>query len=210
MRFAWVGPVAGSEPLLSASTGTAWTPNAPSPDGWTARASAAEAVAGADFAFVASATPGGRAAALSRGLLHSLPPGACVVLVGPGEPAEARRLQRLLDDAGFDCLDLALARDPLRFAVGGDRDTFNLLRPVLTPLGRAFFCGAVGAGSAAVSLEARLLAMDPDERPNALPDALREGEAAGAIPPALRNLWKASALAAPDFDSVADRLTTRR
>ena len=203
--FAWVGRTEGYEPVHSAITGTVWARDRV-PDGWQRAASPAEAVVGADFIFLIA--EGDEAAdLLSRGILTGAPAGSCVVLIGP-LPDEVRDLASRLEAAGLAALDLALLGNPARVSVGGERDTFNLLRPHLAP--RAFFCGVHGAGTLAAMGERALLARTESDRLGGLEALLANAERSGAYPQALRNVWKAGPVSSPAFDAEADRLTKRQ
>lgn len=192
--------------LARVGTGTAW---GAVPQGWAAAASPGEAAARADFTFVS-----GRNAEdhlFARGIVRSAPAGSCIVLFGVGAET-ARALAPRLDDEGLDTLDMAVLpgrpiSSPPRFAFGGERDTFNLLRPLLREHGRPVYCGAVGAGALAAAGEDELLFLPPAARLDRLQPLFARAEAHGAFPQALRNLWKAGPLAAPDFDARADALT---
>lgn len=199
-RFAWVGDTADFAPLLRELKGEIWTED-PVPDGWLRRASPAEAAARADFVFLAGGQ-GAWSKLLDRGVRSHAPPGACIVLLGAGCPAP---FADELEAGGLVALDLTLLHDPPRLAVGGDRDTFNLLRPHLKPAGQPFFCGAIGAASFAAQAERRML-----EAPNLdLAVVVADADARGFFPQALRNVWKAGPRSDPQFDAAIDALTKR-
>lgn len=202
-RFGWIGPTDGYRPLLRELGGKACSSD-DLPEGWTPKCSPGEAATAADFVFVR----GDVRATLARGVLNGAAPGASIAMID-ADPTEVAALADVLDEAGLDGLDLALLHDPPRFSVGGNRDTFDLLKPALRPIGRPFFCGAIGSGTRAALGEGALLKAPNAERLGMLPKLLDEAEASGAFPQALRNVWKAGPLGGPAFDAEADRLTKR-
>ena len=178
------------------------------PEGWAAAASPGEAAARADFTFVSGAQA--ENLLFARGIVRSAPAGSCIVLVGRNA-ATVRALASQLDDEGLDALDMHVLPGPPepRFAIGGERDTFDLLRPLLRDHGRPVYCGAVGSGTLAKAGEDELLFLAPAARPARLEPLFAQAERQGAFPQALRNLWKAGPLASPAFDAAADALTKR-
>ena len=204
-RIGWVGETERAERFLQASGGTIWTEGAV-PPGWQRKRSPAEACG--DFTFVNSAAHG-LANLLERGIINSAPAGSCVVLLaGTERHDEVRALGAKLDDAGLDALDAAFLDG--RVVVGGDRDTFNLLKPRLSACGALFFGGPVGAATAARDAERKLLGMPAASRPDTLPALVEELEREGYFPQPIRNALKAGPLGAPDFDSAIDALIRRR
>ena len=127
--------------------------------------------------------------------------GACVVGGALDDIGEAKRLALVLDAAGLDFLDFTPLGD--RQVVGGDRDTFNLLRPTLKEAGPLFYAGPAGSSVVSRVAEERLTKGDD------MAEVFAWAESQGAFPQAVRNVLKAGPLSSREFDEEADRLTRR-
>ena len=178
---------------------------------WTAedRRAPGEAARRADFAFVFPAGPASVSDLVeNRGMALMMAGGSCVVACDLPDRGSAQRMSVILDEAGLDCLDLVYFADGNRIAVGGERDTFDMLRPVLKRVGATFYVGPAGSSLVARDAEGEALACGPDEA--ALAAVFGRVEVLGAFAAPIRNLLKAGPAGGPEFDAIADALTRRR
>jgi 3-hydroxyisobutyrate dehydrogenase len=89
------------------------------------------------------------------GLLESLRPGSVYVDLSSNSPSTVRKLCAAFAARGITMLDAPVAGGvtgaeaaTLSVMVGGDRDTFERLRPLLSAIGtRLFYCGSSGNGA---------------------------------------------------------------
>jgi 3-hydroxyisobutyrate dehydrogenase len=89
------------------------------------------------------------------GLLESMQPGTVYVDLSSNSPTTVRRLHALFAERGIPMLDAPVAggvtgaeAGTLSIMVGGDKDVFERVRPVLSAFGaRLFYCGASGNGA---------------------------------------------------------------
>ena len=119
--------------------------------------SVAEAASGAAVVFTSlPGPPEVEAVALGPdGLLESLTPGAVYVDLSSNSPTTVRKLHALFQERGIQMLDAPVAggvegasAGTLSVMVGGDRGTFERLRPVLSAIGtKLFYCGPSGNGA---------------------------------------------------------------
>jgi 3-hydroxyisobutyrate dehydrogenase len=120
-------------------------------------ASAAEAVAGAQF--VISMLPNGRLVLelYESGILQAAAPGTLFIDSSTIDVASARGAHELAEAAGMASLDAPVsggvggaAAGTLTFMAGGDAESFALARPILQLMGKKIVhCGGPGAGQAA-------------------------------------------------------------
>jgi 3-hydroxyisobutyrate dehydrogenase len=120
-------------------------------------ASAAEAVAGAQF--VISMLPNGRLVLelYESGILQAAAPGTLFIDSSTIDVASARGAHELAEAAGMASLDAPVsggvggaAAGTLTFMAGGDAEAFALARPILQLMGKKIVhCGGPGAGQAA-------------------------------------------------------------
>ena len=89
------------------------------------------------------------------GLLESMPSGAIYVDLSSNSPTTVRRLCAAFAEKGITMLDAPVAggvtgaeAGTLSIMVGGDQETFERIRPVLSAIGkRLFYCGGSGNGA---------------------------------------------------------------
>jgi 3-hydroxyisobutyrate dehydrogenase len=89
------------------------------------------------------------------GLLESMQPGAVYVDLSSNSPSLVRRLSATFAERGIAMLDAPVAggvtgaeAGTLSVMVGGDREAFDRVRPVLNAIGtKVFYCGPSGNGS---------------------------------------------------------------
>jgi 3-hydroxyisobutyrate dehydrogenase len=92
---------------------------------------------------------------MEGGLLDAMRPGTVYVDLSTNAPRVVRGLEPLLKERGISMLDAPVSggvegaeAGTLSIMVGGDEETFERLRPVLSSIGdKLFYCGAIGAGS---------------------------------------------------------------
>lgn len=185
-RFAYVGAAPFFGRMVQAGlTGDVFGPPLP---GCTARGSAAEAVARADFAFVHAARTDDLPM-IVRSIERGLPAGACAVLMADDAArAGIDEAGERLDALGLAALDLAWLLNPLQLLFGGERDTFDMLKQALAPLSKPLFVGPLGAGHAARTFAGRAHSSEKEVR-SAFADAI----ARGAFPAQLRNVARPNA-----------------
>ena len=88
------------------------------------------------------------------GIIEGARPGCVVVDCSTIAVSESRRIGQALKAKGVEFLDAPVTGSTpgaesgnLTFMVGGERATFDLIRPLLDPLGKKiYFCGAAGMG----------------------------------------------------------------
>jgi 3-hydroxyisobutyrate dehydrogenase len=120
-------------------------------------ASVAEAAAGAEVVFTSlPGPPEVEAVATSPdGLLESMAPGSVYVDLSSNSPSTVRKLCAAFAERGVTMLDAPVAggvtgaeAGTLSIMVGGERATFERIRPVLSAIGtKLFYCGANGNGA---------------------------------------------------------------
>jgi 3-hydroxyisobutyrate dehydrogenase len=120
-------------------------------------ASVAEAAAGAEVVFTSlPGPPEVEAVATSPdGLLESMAPGTVYVDLSSNSPSTVRKLCAAFAERGVTMLDAPVAggvtgaeAGTLSIMVGGERATFERIRPVLSAIGtKLFYCGANGNGA---------------------------------------------------------------
>jgi len=89
------------------------------------------------------------------GLLESMRSGSVYIDLSSNSPTLVRRLHKQFADKGIALLDAPVAggvtgaeAGTLSVMVGGDRDVFERVQPVLKAIGtKVFYCGAVGNGA---------------------------------------------------------------
>jgi 3-hydroxyisobutyrate dehydrogenase-like beta-hydroxyacid dehydrogenase len=119
--------------------------------------SVAEAASGAEVVFTSLPGPPEveRVATGPDGLLESMPRGAVYVDLSSNSPATVRKLYAAFAERGIPMLDAPVAGGvvgaeaaTLSLMVGGDRDVFERVRPVLAAIGtKLFYCGPSGNGA---------------------------------------------------------------
>jgi 3-hydroxyisobutyrate dehydrogenase len=119
--------------------------------------SVAEAASAAEIVFTSLPGPPEVEAVVSGpdGLLESMPSGTVYVDLSSNSPTTVRKLCAAFADKGISMLDAPVAggvtgaeAGTLSIMVGGDRDTFERVRPVLSTIGtRLFYCGGSGNGA---------------------------------------------------------------
>ena len=119
--------------------------------------SVAEAAQEADIVFTSLPGPPEveSVATSPDGLLESMRSGAVYVDLSSNSPSLVRRLCATFKERGIDMLDAPVAggvtgaeAGTLSVMVGGDRATFDRIKPVLDAIGtRVFYCGPSGNGS---------------------------------------------------------------
>jgi 2-hydroxy-3-oxopropionate reductase len=101
------------------------------------------------------------------GLIEGARPGLVYVDMSTIAPAVATRIAEALSEKGVLCLDAPVSggdtgaqQGTLSIMVGGDRDTFNQMRPVFDVLGKAaVLCGPNGAGQTVKACNQALVAV---------------------------------------------------
>ncbi len=89
------------------------------------------------------------------GLLDSMPPGTVYVDLSSNSPTLVRRLHAMFAEKDIAMLDAPVAggvigaeNGTLSIMVGGDREVFERVRPVLSAIGsKLFYCGPTGNGA---------------------------------------------------------------
>jgi 3-hydroxyisobutyrate dehydrogenase len=117
--------------------------------------SAADAAAGAAFAFMSLPDPAA-VEQVARELAGAASAGMLLVDLSTGPPELARRLAEELAPVGLDMLDAPVSGGPagaeaatLTVMVGGAAKTFERAEPLLRTLGRPYHVGGPGAGQTA-------------------------------------------------------------
>jgi 3-hydroxyisobutyrate dehydrogenase-like beta-hydroxyacid dehydrogenase len=123
----------------------------------TSCASVAEAATGAEVVF--ASLPGAEEvdAVVTQpgGLLETMASGSVFVDVSTNAPSKVRELAAILAGKGIAMLDAPVSggvdgaeAGTLSIMVGGKKDVFDRVEPLVLTIGsRAFYCGAIGAGS---------------------------------------------------------------
>jgi 3-hydroxyisobutyrate dehydrogenase len=119
--------------------------------------SVAEAASGADIVFTSLPGPPEVESVASGpdGLLESMHSGSVYVDLSSNSPTTVRKLCTAFAERGITMLDAPVAggvtgaeAGTLSIMVGGDRDTFERIRPVLSAIGtKLFYCGPSGNGA---------------------------------------------------------------
>jgi 3-hydroxyisobutyrate dehydrogenase-like beta-hydroxyacid dehydrogenase len=119
--------------------------------------SVAEAASGAEVVFTSLPGPPEVEAVATGpdGLLESMQPGSVYIDLSSNSPKTVRKLHAAFAQRGISMLDAPVAGGvtgaeaaTLSIMVGGDRDTFERVRPVLSAIGpKLFYCGPSGNGA---------------------------------------------------------------
>jgi 3-hydroxyisobutyrate dehydrogenase len=119
--------------------------------------SVAEAASAAEVVFTSLPGPPEVEAVASGpdGLLESMQPGAVYVDLSSNSPTTVRKLYKSFAERGIPMLDSPVAggvvgaeAGTLSLMVGGDRDVFERVKPVLSAIGtKLFYCGPSGNGA---------------------------------------------------------------
>jgi 3-hydroxyisobutyrate dehydrogenase len=122
-----------------------------------AAASIADAAEGAEVVFTSLPGPPEVEAVATGpdGLLDSMAPGSVYIDLSSNSPTLVRRLHATFAERGIALLDAPVAGGvegasaaTLSVMVGGDRDAFDRVEPVLKAIGtKVFYCGASGNGA---------------------------------------------------------------